>query len=776
MKRVHGLLLTAGISIGCLLFFYGPAIFHPNSYFFAIDVDGLNNYYSYAYHIKHDPHYGHFDGMKYPYGEYLHYVDCHPLVANIYKFFSRSIVDISDYSIGFLNLLMIFSITGCSIFLYLILQQFGLSVYSSMAGATGISLLSSQVLLWPFGHYALSYAIFFPLGWYLLLRFIKSKQPYRWSLAIGLHTLCWFYVHTYLGFILAGFTFWVLVFGWFYPDKKAFKKIGSYTHLLIQVFVPLTIVYVSQMLFDTHEGRFEWPFVTAFRASGWSILYPNHSWLKPLYDAVLSIFGFAPPTDQPWMLVGTYIGLAAILTVLFWFGRLLLLLARKQSLKNHLHPEFFPYLFAALLLLVFALGVPFKTLFGGLIDHIPVLKQFIGLGRFAWAFYYVITVFSLIILARSFVPKAAHLLITLAVGLMIVEGAAAHYSISQSITQFSNFFKDDRSGKGLFQENFPTVGPDQYQAILPLPFFYKWHTPFDYGGTPRSEQLSIRLSYFTGLPMIGTFLARPSLTEGEAILQLFNPFYKDISIKDHLSGQKPFLVLWSKEELNSLEQLVWQQSTPLTDLGNYTLASVHPGTLLDNHPTGLMDEFRRAEQTLPFDSISGFYYPERSFKGYYNGFERKAAPFAYRGKGAYRAKKTEHQVVYQSKPGAFDPGQDYIISFWFYNAGNQFSYCQMWLDEVDPANQTVASFEFQPFVSILYDRHWALNEFFFQVNNPQNIIRLRSKGDPLLSEEIYIDELLIRPADVDLYKVMDDGGQLWYIKNNMNVWGERNFE
>ena len=107
---------------------------------------------------------------------------------------------------------------------------------------------------------------------------------------------------------------------------------------------------------------------------------------------------------------------------------------------------------------------------------------------------------------------------------MIFESLGSHRINSAQIAQFSNFFEDDRSGKSqLFETDSDDFDFDQYQAILPIPFYYKWNTPFDFESTATSEQLSIRLSYYSGLPLIATFLARPSITLGHEIIQIFSP-------------------------------------------------------------------------------------------------------------------------------------------------------------------------------------------------------------------------------------------------------------
>jgi len=124
-------------------------------------------------------------------------------------------------------------------------------------------------------------------------------------------------------------------------------------------------------------------------------------------------------------------------------------------------------------------------------------------------------------------------------------------------------------------------------------------------------------------------------------------------------------------------------------------------------------------------------------------------------------------------PFAFQPDEEYIISFWYYNKLNQYSYNNMWLEELDSVGQKVQSMQIQPFASILFDKNWALNEFFFSVKNPANTVVLRSKGEDLLKNEFYLDELLIRPKNIDLYKVvLQPNGTKAFIQNNLTIFEE----
>lgn len=66
------------LACGITSYFYGKMLLHPNEYVFKSTGDGLKNYYTYAYHIKHDTSATEVEAMNYPYGENFLYTDNHP--------------------------------------------------------------------------------------------------------------------------------------------------------------------------------------------------------------------------------------------------------------------------------------------------------------------------------------------------------------------------------------------------------------------------------------------------------------------------------------------------------------------------------------------------------------------------------------------------------------------------------------------------------------------------------------------------------------------------
>ncbi|MEM6773176.1 MAG: hypothetical protein AAF597_21565, partial [Bacteroidota bacterium] len=164
-SRLSAVLVLLLTGVGLLLH-YHRVVFSPNTVVTGATMDGLKNYYTPWYHVAHDDAYFWFEGMNYPYGEQPVFADAQPLLSNIIRFVSRNLVDVSDYTVGILNLALFFGLMWAAWLLFLILKRFRVEPVLAAVAASALTLLSPQMLKIT-GHYALGYAFVVPLVWYL---------------------------------------------------------------------------------------------------------------------------------------------------------------------------------------------------------------------------------------------------------------------------------------------------------------------------------------------------------------------------------------------------------------------------------------------------------------------------------------------------------------------------------------------------------------------------------------------------------------------------------
>jgi len=738
-KSIFLVILISSVIVGLL---YRDVLSHLNSYLFSVRADGLPNYYTYLYHIKHDPSYFAFSGMNYPYGESLFMVDCHPLFSNCIKFFSKHVLDISAYSIGILNFVMLASLVVCALFVFLILDVYRFKWYIALPAAVSIALLASNALLWRYGHYALSYSCFFPISWYLILRYFSSTHKIKYSILIFFNTLFWFYTHNYLGFIVLSFTFLSLFYSLLFRIIRFNRQ--TILSFFIQILLPALIVFTVIKITDTHTNRISMPYNSDYRASAYSVFFPYYSYLKPVYAF---FFDLSPQQSQSWCYVGNYIGLSTNLILLSTLIYLLFKLISKRQwmLPGLLSKSELVFLLAATTLLLYAMAIPFMY---GMDYLLPVpVKQFSAIGRFAWPFYFVSIVTSLLFVRSMLKKQAAIAISLLAVALLFSESLSYHLALRKEIVQDANIFKADAN---LVDAASSHINFLDYQAIIPIPFYHVYISLNAFESSDRSQEVSMQLSYQSGLPLVSAILSRPSVLESKNIVQLFIPAYYNKPIQ-HSLNEKPFLILFTKEKHTPLEQSLIDKSQKIFENYDIELYKLPKDSLFKTNNKRYLQEFTDHQGDFRLDKESGYYIKD-SGRVYYNSFDSLKSKECYRGKGALFKKKNQLNVIYKSLPNQFDKDVEYSLSFWYYSYDYEQSYNPVWLEVKDSANRVISSTYIDPIKSNLYDGNWAYNEILFKLNSKNSHIELYSKGYAQYSDSTYYDELLIRPSGKNIFK------------------------
>ena len=85
--------------------------------FFSVSGDGIQSYFNTSFQVLHDSSLLHSKSMNYPYGELYIYTQPQILVVAPIRFISQNFIDITGYTIGIINSLMLFSIMLGAVFL-----------------------------------------------------------------------------------------------------------------------------------------------------------------------------------------------------------------------------------------------------------------------------------------------------------------------------------------------------------------------------------------------------------------------------------------------------------------------------------------------------------------------------------------------------------------------------------------------------------------------------------------------------------------------------------
>ncbi len=534
------LLLLLALMFGGIRIFFPSLLHSPATTLASSSGDGLKNYATAIYHIRYDSCAHHFQGMLYPYGDHVVFSDNQPILSNTLRWLEDRGFAVADRTIGIFNLAMLLSLLLSALLLFGIWRRLEVPPWIAAVAAAGVSFLSPQLLRFE-GHYGLAHSFVLPALLYLMLQY-EERPGLMTSLKIAAIVL----ISSQLHFYFFGITSFLLL-AWFLvrtirkPSRK--RLFFDLRHLLIQWILPLGF-----LMFWLY-GHGQWPERPAnpygfleYRAHWEGLLLPYDlplgEWISENWISVrqVGIEGYA------------YIGWLAILGLVgIGIGKLFKL--RFSSSANRVHCRFlFHSGCAAFLLLLLSLGLPFIIPpLENLLPYTGPLRQFRGIGRFAWPFFYVVNICSVYFwyqLARS---RPSRLFGIVAVLLLTGILASDVWQVRMAHPLHSRSLQNLKQQLGLQEAAWlKYINPSDYQAILPIPFFHIGSENFWIEPKGQILEKTLIASLQSGLPTLAALMTRSPLDRSRKALQLALPHETMPSILNDLPSSKPLLLLVDK--------------------------------------------------------------------------------------------------------------------------------------------------------------------------------------------------------------------------------------
>ena len=559
--------------LGALLVFglilnrwFGPVLRQPNEYLLGAHGDGLKNYYTLAYYLRYDAG-AHFTGMNYPFGEQIVFTDNQPLLAFVGRAAQRLGLPVASHAVGLINLLMLLGQFLTVTLLFLIGRRALLPGWFAGALAVLITLLTPQHdrLL---GHYGLAYSFAFPAIWYCLLRVMSATEPHpwRWTGIYVLVTTLAGLLHPYhllLGTMFAAAS--VLVWGLRRLPAARPAAPGSQTsparrfwlhrpwlRLLLAVALPIVLFQGWVRLTSAVTDRPASPFGFLVYHSTWqSVFLPAHGPLRVFWQAA---FHSADPSGEGIAYVGLVAGVVAVLLL----GRLLghLLRGRWRRALRPAEPAALQASgWAAVLVLLFACAYPFRWGLEGLINYLGPLRQFRGLGRFAWVFYYVFGIYAGFYLHLLFRYLRQRRAAPVGYGLLLLAAAVwgaegwVYFSERGGLARKSLAAHELLNPARPFTEWLALGGraATDFQAILPLPYYHVGSEKFDIFRSEEATEQSMKASLELHLPIAAAMLSRTSTSQSLALVQLLSNPLLAKEVLHRFPSAKPLLIIANRE-------------------------------------------------------------------------------------------------------------------------------------------------------------------------------------------------------------------------------------
>jgi hypothetical protein len=567
----------------------------------------------------------------------------------------------------------------------------------------------------------------------------------------------------------AGFFSVIIIFYWLFTafslKNGGLKQyLNMALHFALQLAIPLLIYYlITGYYADLSPDRPSKPYgFLVYKASPESVFLPL--WVD--YGKILhKIRNFS---YIQWEGI-SYVGLTAAIGFFIILTTIIKRIIRRnwraafQVTDSYFLNIMFWASFAALL---YSFGIPFVFGLDFLVDYIGPLQQMRALGRFSWLFYFTINIVVFYKLwqwqqkgRKNFLQS---LILLLGITMLFAD---VYFYLKNRQNLLINHFTSWSDMKNIEPDNqwVNKIDPHQYQAIIPLPFYHMGSD--NYGIDPRCEMLanSFLASMKTGLPITAIYLSRASVKQSIKDIAIVMEPYRELEIIKDFPNNKPFLIVAAKcneytaEEINLLNKGAKVDSN--TNFNLYRLAFdslllMHKRKSEEIHKEFTNNKFYGHDTVLKSDTAANLIYLSFNDSSMFQGYQGNA----------FQITGRLESILFNDYIRSANT-LNYLFSFWFSpinadlfpktrleiewynNQGKQYNYKNLMLSN---------------FIKTV-DGQWGLIEYGFQLASPGDRLKITLYNTLLKrNQSYYIDELMIRPLNCDVYYTHDN----FISKNN----------
>ncbi|MBN1145285.1 MAG: hypothetical protein JXA72_12720 [Bacteroidales bacterium] len=762
-NRLKGLIMVLLLSCTFLIIFYFKVIFSLNTTFFALGGDGILCYQNSYYLAAYDSSLMYSQSINYPYGEVSFYTQAQPLVTGVVRFVSDHFADVTSYTTGIINFLMLISIVLAAVFLYLLLSGTGLpAVYAALV-SLGIAFLSPQIDRFG-GHFTLGYVCAIPMLLYFMFQVHCGRNKIIFSALTGLSLFILITGHVYFLFffaIMIGF-YWLFVF--FSTRKKNGRfYLGILLHITLELLLPVLIFYLLIHDYDSMApDRPAKPYgFLIYKASPESVFIPGWDFGSCKLFHHLRNYCYAD-----WEGV-SYVGLVGVV------GFVIIIVSRVQKVFRGKWEDFFKVtnntflnamFWASFIALLYSFGLPFILGLEFLVEYLGPLQQIRSIGRFAWLFYFMLNTVVFYNLWQYYVShNKSHMRLLIVALPLIMLFTDMYLFIRRKQESLNNTFPAWSDYSNINPENkwVSRIDPDKYGALIPLPFYHMGSD--NYGIPVRGEMLanSFLVSMKTGLPVAAVYMSRASVSQSLKNIALVLEPYRFPEILNDMPNQKPFLIVAGKcdsyttDELNLLNHSTKIDSNNIFDL--YRLDFEKLSDIAEMRAEEICNEFY----------IKGFTKPDTNYIDHSCGqvivtdFNTQISP-GYQG-NAKKITGRSYEVLYDG-PLVSQHDSDFICSLWMSPMNRDLFPKARIISELFDSTGTLYDYKNMMAGNLIrtIDGEWGLIEWSVPVKKNGCRLKISIENSEIKRNQTYLaDELLIRPNNCNVYRIHNGA----FIKN-----------
>ncbi|MEM7368273.1 MAG: hypothetical protein AAF587_06695 [Bacteroidota bacterium] len=534
----YGLGLLLLIQMICLSIVFYPMLFQTDAYVFADDGDGLKNYFTLQSYLEQPDSVAlvRYTTQNYPYGEYLYYTDNTPLLAVI-----LTQVGGRSHSAMIMNWFVVLGLLFSTFLCHLLLKRIVNSLPILLSLSWLIPWLSPQMIRLSLGHLNLSLSWVFLLGMYLLVNEWEKDQDHIGKRSVrtigsGLALLGLMigsaFIHLYYLLLLG------VMLGWWYVFRAGFawrKWQEMSHHILKALMLPILAIVIVWGTIRLTDGNYDLRRETAggYNWSGWN-LNPDAMYTAYPFQSLPFPLKTRQGMNSEWY---SYLG-----NMMLFGLPLLLILAvvlpgRKSRFRRHLREDDRSRL--VWLIGLTGLGCWFTALgeyaqlADGLIKfdnpltpffYVSLLtdkvSHFRCMARFNWMFYLSLSLVFAFGLDKLYAANkgkwtAYFMGILLLFGLIDAFDMAKHTRTSAAPNPLTN-----PERLHIVADLLEDIPIDQYQAILPYPYYHVGSEEYSLTVDPTSPwaRRVFQLSSLTGLPLMSSILSRTPPDQARLLL------------------------------------------------------------------------------------------------------------------------------------------------------------------------------------------------------------------------------------------------------------------
>lgn len=755
-KKWSVIAVIVALSVTCIAL--SPFVFTPWDMLPHAGGDSMKNVYVFLYHAI----YGQgnwFDGMNYPYGEHVVYIDAMPVFSMFLAPFHISAAQglaILWWTVAAGFVLGIF-------YLYLILRNLSVHPTRAILFASLIVLCNPQI--WRIdGHYSLSLCCIIPMVFYWTLKYTQTYSV-RYPVYLSLLGCAVYFMHPYFnGMMLIWAAFFSLAYLLFH--KLPFRaKVRTLAIYLAGMAAPYLLIFTYTLLTDPYKAdrpNVPWG-AMEYYSRPYEIVTSSLSPVWRLLQKVGVSKQLAGLTEGYAYIGFTATVVLAVALVMFVIKAIKSRISSQPVLDADSELSYPLWIMIGAGALITGMGIPFIWNMEWLFEYLPGFRQFRALGRFSWMFYYIATVLSVVILNRWFEtlrqshkPRLAWALILPAVLIWGIDATGsvgvirdlaangkqnADWLLSRGQTSWQDFLHEHNHSA------------DDFQAIIPIKYMNQGTEKFYLD--PSQNRLvtqAFRASFQLHLPITTNYGGRTALSLAEKQVKISGgPFTYKPLLTDSKSNKPYLMMVFDYDVLTPDEMYLFQSSEKLGQFSDCGVYAFFPDRCRANDARWA-DSIKSILPYVLQDTCLGA--GSAVIAHYDTG---KATPPFWGAGAAVAIDKMEQEVARLY----IDPPADSILfefSAWFLISRDDYRSPQVFLDMYNINGDQLGTVVSSTKESTDAEDLWFRNATYFVIPPGCSTIKCRVTNDALSSYSV-MDELQIRPANTIVIS-KSPGGQV----------------